>query len=141
MSCKASLVQKFLEETYGILSQSESFYRRFCIHLIQCDERVQSDVVIESQQQLAAYMEDFQVKGMGGTDFRPVFQYVEKLLAKKAFHKLRGLIYFTDGYGRYPLKKPPYDTAFVFFREDYQDVDVPPWAIKLILGEEEIREG
>ncbi len=141
MSCKASLVQKFLEETYGILSQSESFYRRFCIHLIQCDERVQSDVVIESQQQLAAYMEDFQVKGMGGTDFRPVFQYVEKLLAEKAFHKLRGLIYFTDGYGRYPLKKPPYDTAFVFFREDYQDVDVPPWAIKLILGEEEIREG
>ena len=62
-------------------------------------------------------------------------------MAEKAFHKLRGLIYFTDGYGRYPLKKPPYDTAFVFFREDYQDVDVPPWAIKLILGEEEIREG
>ena len=39
MSCKASLVRKFLEETYSILSQSESFYRRFCIHIIQCDER------------------------------------------------------------------------------------------------------
>ncbi len=138
MSCKTALVQKFLEETYSILSQSESFYRRFCIHIVQCDERVQSDVVIESQKQLAEYMEHFQVQGMGGTDFRPAFAYVDALLEKKRFQKLRGLIYFTDGYGIYPLKKPVYDTAFVFFREDYQDVDVPPWAIKLILGEEEL---
>ena len=138
MSCKASLVQKFLEETYSILSQAESFYRRFCIHILQCDERVQSDIVIENQRQLAAYMEQFQVKGMGGTDFRPAFEYVNLLLAKKTFRKLRGLIYFTDGYGRFPLKKPAYDTAFVFFREDYQDVDVPPWAIKLILDQEEL---
>lgn len=140
MSCKTSLVQKFLEETYQILSQSESFYRRFCIHIIQCDERVQSDLVIENQKQLREYMEQFQVQGMGGTDFRPAFAYVDKLLAEKAFRKLRGLIYFTDGYGTYPLKKPVYDTAFVFFREDYQDVDVPPWAIKLILGQDEITE-
>ena len=83
-------------------------------------------------------MEHFQVQGMGGTDFRPAFAYVDALLEKKRFRKLRGLIYFTDGYGIYPLKKPVYDTAFVFFREDYQDVDVPPWAIKLILGEEEL---
>ncbi|MCI9136151.1 MAG: metallopeptidase [Lachnospiraceae bacterium] len=138
MSCKASLVRKFLEETYSILSQSESFYRRFCIHLIQCDERVQSDIVIENHRQLASYMKEFQVKGMGGTDFRPAFAYVNELLAKKTFHKLRGLIYFTDGYGIYPLKKPVYDTAFVFFQEDYQDVDVPPWAMKLILGEQDL---
>ena len=139
MSCKAELVQKFLEETYSILSQSESFTRRFCIHIIQCDEKVHSDVVIENRKQLAEYMEHFQVEGMGGTDFRPAFAYVESLLKKKSFHKLRGLIYFTDGYGAYPLKKPAYDTAFVFFHEDYQDVDVPPWAIKLILGREELQ--
>ena len=83
-------------------------------------------------------MEQFQVKGMGGTDFRPAFEYVNLLLAKKTFRKLRGLIYFTDGYGRFPLKKPAYDTAFVFFREDYQDVDVPSWAIKLILDQQEL---
>lgn len=138
MSCKAQLVQKFLEETYSILSQAESFYRRFRIHIIQCDERVQSDVVIEDAKRLRDYMEQFEVKGMGGTDFRPAFEYVNRLLAEKAFQKLRGLIYFTDGYGTFPLKKPLYDTAFVFFKEDYLDVDVPPWAIKLILGEEDI---
>lgn len=138
MSCKASLVQKFLEETYSILSQSESFSRRFCIHIIQCDERVQSDVVIERREQLQEYMKGFQVRGMGGTDFRPAFSYVNALIARKAFHKLRGLIYFTDGYGTFPLKKPLYDTAFVFFREDYLDVDVPPWAMKLILDERDL---
>lgn len=135
MSCKAALVQKFLEETYSILSQSESFCRRFCIHIIQCDERVQSDVVVENRRQLEEYMRNFQVQGMGGTDFRPAFDYVNALLARKTFHKLRGLLYFTDGYGMFPLKKPQYDTAFIFFREDYQDVDVPFWAIKLILDE------
>lgn len=135
MSCKSTLVQKFLQETYSILSQSESFTRRFCVHIVQCDERVQSDTVIENGRQLQEYMERFQVRGMGGTDFRPAFSYVNTLLTQKAFHKLRGLIYFTDGYGTFPLKKPQYDAAFVFFREDYLDVDVPPWAIKLVLGE------
>lgn len=139
MSCKAELVQKFLEETYSILSQAESFYRRLRIHILQCDERVQSDIVIEKPEQLKAYMEHFEVKGMGGTDFRPAFEYVNRLLAEKAFQKLRGMIYFTDGYGIFPVKKPLYDTAFVFFKEDYMDVDVPPWAIKLILEEGDIK--
>ena len=31
-----------------------------------------------------------------------------------------------------------YDTAFVFMKEQYTDVSVPPWAIKLILEPEEI---
>ena len=33
----------------------------------------------------------------------------------------------------FPAKMPPYDTAFIFMKDDYRDVDVPPWAIKLIL--------
>ena len=65
-------------------------------------------------------------------------RYVQELLARKAFTRLRGLIYFTDGYGTFPVKKPPYETAFVFLKEDYRDVDVPPWAIKLILEEEDL---
>ncbi len=140
MSCKKELIKRFLEETYSVLSQSESFYRKFRVHIIQCDERVQSDVVITEAKELEDYMEHFEVRGLGGTDFRPVFTYVNQLLREKKFSKLKGLLYFTDGYGRYPLKKPLYDTAFVFLKEDYLDVDVPPWAIKLILGEEDLKE-
>ena len=54
---------------------------------------------------------------------------------------LKALIYFTDGYGVYPAKMPPYETAFVFMKEDYQDIDVPPWAIRLILDEEDLTAG
>ncbi|MCI8418135.1 MAG: metallopeptidase [Lachnospiraceae bacterium] len=136
MSCKGDLVEKFLQETYGILSLEESFFRRLQIHILQCDERVQSHVKIESQEQLKHYMEHLEIRGLGGTDFRPAFQYVEELRQQRAFTSLRGLIYFTDGYGRFPARRPLYDVAFVFFRQDYQDVDVPPWAIKLILDEQ-----
>lgn len=138
MSCKGELVKKFLEETCSILSCNAGLSRQMRIHIVQCDEKVQSDDVIESPEELKQYMEQFQIRGLGGTDFRPAFAYVEELLARKAFGKLRGLIYFTDGYGIFPAKKPVYDTAFVFMKEDYQDVDVPPWAIKLILDPDEI---
>lgn len=139
MSCKGELVRAFLEQTYEILSQAESFFRKINIRIIQCDEKVQDDVKIENGDQLREYMQHLEIKGLGGTDFRPAFLYVQELQARKEFHHLKGLLYFTDGYGVYPVKKPLYDVAFVFFEQDYQDVDVPPWAMKLILTEDEIR--
>lgn len=139
MSCKEELIRKFLEQTYSVLSESESFFRKICVHIIQCDDKVQSDVVIHNQEEMERYMEHFEIHGFGGTDFRPVFGYVNELIAKKAFRRLRGLIYFTDGYGTFPAKKPLYETAFVFLKEDYSDVDVPAWAMKLILEPEQLR--
>jgi predicted metal-dependent peptidase len=140
MSCKGELVKRFLEETYSVLSETESFFHKVKIHMIQCDEKVQQDQVITKREELKAYMEHFQVVGQGGTDFRPAFTYVDTLISQGAFEKLKGLIYFTDGYGTYPAVMPPYDTAFVFLKEDYQDVDVPPWAMKLILEPEDLKE-
>ena len=78
------------------------------------------------------------LKGFGGTDFRPVFQYVDELRRKKEFDNLKGLIYFTDGYGTFPEKKPDYDAAFVFIDDEYGQPEVPVWAIKLILQKDEI---
>ena len=139
MSCKDTLVRRFLEETYGILSSSGSFSRQIRVHVMQCDEKVRNDVCLKSLEQIRTYMNQVELAGRGGTDFRPAFAYVEEMLAKGEFFHLRGLIYFTDGYGTYPVKKPPYDTAFVFVEgEDYRDVDVPPWAIRLTVPEEEV---
>ena len=137
-SCQGKTVERFLRKTYSILKSSESYFERVNIHIIQCDDKVQEDVVIRSKKEFDDYMRHFTVRGFGGTDFRPAFAYVQELLARKAFTRLRGLIYFTDGYGIYPAKMPPYETAFVFMKEDYQDIDVPPWAIKLILDEEDL---
>lgn len=138
MSCKGELIRNFLEQTYSVLSESESFFRKLHIHILQCDDKVQEDVVIRNHQELEEYMHHFVIRGFGGTDFRPAFAYVQGLLQKRVFTKLRGLIYFTDGYGTFPVRKPPYEAAFVFLKEDYRDVDVPPWAIKLILDREEL---
>ena len=140
MSCSGELVKTFLEQTYHILAESESFFRKIHIRIIQCDEKVQSDVKVTNQEELKNYMENFQIIGNGGTDFRPAFAYVQDLIDRKEFFHLKGMIYFTDGYGYYPRKKPPYDTAFVFMEEDYTDVAVPPWAMKLIIEKEALEE-
>lgn len=126
-----------MRETYSVLSESESFFRKVRIHIVQCDDKIQSDAVITNEEELRSYMENFEVKGQGGTDFRPVFAYVNELIKQKAFRHLRGLIYFTDGYGTFPAKRPLYETAFVFMKEDYKDVDVPIWAMKLIIEPED----
>ena len=36
------------------------------------------------------------------------------------------------------MKKSIYETAFVFLKEDYRDIDVPAWAMKLIIEPEEL---
>lgn len=138
MSCSGDLVRRFLEETYTVLSEAESFFTKVNLHVIQCDEKVQQDQVITCRKDLKDYMEHMEIVGQGGTDFRPAFQYVDGLVGQKVFRKLKGLIYFTDGYGMFPVKRPAYDTAFVFMKDDYSDENVPPWAIKIVLDPEDL---
>ena len=139
MSCSGELVRKFLEETYGVLSENDSFFRKVNIHIIQCDDQVQTDQKITSEEELKEYMDHLELRGEGGTDFRPAFEYVAGLMNQNVFEQLKGLIYFTDGKGTYPAKMPPFETAFVFMQEDYEDVDVPVWAMKIVLEAAEYR--
>tara|TARA_R100000152_G_scaffold19671_1_gene12135 strand:+ start:632 stop:1969 length:1338 start_codon:yes stop_codon:yes gene_type:complete len=57
---------------------------------------------------------DFSVKGRGGTDFRPPFQWAEE----KCPTTPKALIYFTDGDGPFPEKAPPYPVMWMTFRKD-----------------------
>ncbi len=72
----------------------------------------------------------------GRHGFRPAFSYVNDLLEQGELKELAGLLYFTDGKGRYPAKRPDYRTAFLFL-EDYDEAAVPPWAMRLLLEKEE----
>ena len=137
-STSGELVQKFVQKTYNILKNEESFARRIILHIIQCDAEIQEDVKITNQEEFDSYIKNMNIKGQGGTDFRPVFEYIAKLQQDGAFTNLKGMIYFTDGYGEYPVKKPDYDVAFVFVDDEFNNPDVPPWAIKLVLKSEEI---
>ena len=98
------------------------------------------DTVITGREDLEKFAGQFEIKGGGGTDFRPVFAHVEALREQGEFRRLKGLLYFTDGQGIYPAKRPDYDVAFLFMKEDYTDMSVPAWAMKLILTKEDLLE-
>lgn len=137
-SCKGELVKTFIEKTVSIMQNSETFFNKINVHILQCDSEVRSDTVIKSKDDFKYFMDNFTVKGFGSTDFRPVFDYVDNMILNGEFSDLKGLIYFTDGYGIYPETKKDYDVAFVFVGDDDYAPKVPPWAIKLILSEENI---
>ena len=138
MSTSGALVRRFLACTHAILRSTATFTRKVNIRILQCDDQIRSDTVLHDLEDLKDYMEHFTLAGGSATDFRPVFQHVERLRAEGAFTSLRGLIYFTDGMGIYPQKRPPYETAFVLLEEPPLSVKMPPWAIRLVLTVEDL---
>ncbi len=136
-SCRGELVQAFLKKTYQIMRQGENFFSKINVHIIQCDNEVQSDTKITCPEDFDRFLSSGKLRGFGSTDFRPVFDYVETLKQEGEFDNLKGLLYFTDGYGIYPGQMPDYDTAFIFLNEDYDAPDVPPWAIRIVLDNDE----
>lgn len=139
-SCRGKVVQAFLQKTYNIMQEGENFFHKINVHIIQCDSEVRQDTKITKRGQFDDFMKKGKLTGFGSTDFRPVFTYVEKLREEHEFDDLKGMIYFTDGYGIYPERMPDYDVAFVFLHEDDNAPKVPPWAMKLVLEEEDLEE-
>lgn len=139
-SVSGEIVQKFVTKTWNILKQTENFFRKINIHIIQCGARVEEDVRISSQEEFDEYIRHMVLKGFGGTDFRPVFTKIEELKRQHEFVNLKGMIYFTDGYGAFPNQAPSFDAAFVFLDQGYDLPQVPPWVIRMLMTEDEIRE-
>lgn len=136
-SCRGKVVKAFLQKTYEILKQSENFFHEINVHIIQCDAQIQSDTKITNDAEFIEFIEHGKLTGFGATDFRPVFAYVDDLKEQGEFENLKGMIYFTDGYGIYPEHMPEYDVIFAFLGEDQHRMPVPVWAIQVILDEEQ----
>ncbi|MDO4306471.1 MAG: VWA-like domain-containing protein [Eubacteriales bacterium] len=131
-SCSAQTVQQFLAETYAILEEKENFFKKMKVYLIQCDCFIQDVAVIHSEEEWKEYGKNVKIHGRAGTDFRPVFQYIEERQKQKELRSLKALIYFTDGDGIYPDSKPDYETAFIFLKKTKGMELVPSWAVRLI---------
>lgn len=133
-SCLGETVQRFLGETYGILSEKENFFQQ--------NEGIYRPVRLfypesgcdPSEEEWKEYIRNVKIQGRGGTDFRPVFELIRQEKERKELKNLRALIYFTDGDGIYPGQKPDYETAFVFLKRTDKMKLVPPWAKCLITG-------
>lgn len=136
-SCNGAAVKAFLRKTYSILKSSENFFHKINVHIIQCDYQVQSDTKVTSEEELDKFIREGKLTGFGATDFRPAFAYVEKLREQREFENLKGLVYFTDGYGIYPERMPDYKVIFAFPEEDENRSPVPPWSMKVVLEPEE----
>ena len=133
-STKGEMVKRFLEETLAILQDKEAFFSKCRVHIVECDDRIRKDLLLENAEEMERYRESFEVSGGYGTDFRPVFHYIEDLRKKGELKELKALLYFTDGRGRYPKYAPGYTAAFVFPKgEDIDDENAPFWAMKLYI--------
>ena len=94
-----ALLKLFLSELYEIMQ----LFTHYEIELIECDDKIQNIQRLTPQEPLEP-----RLKGGGGTDFRPVFKYIENMNEDFKF-----LIYFTDGKGEFPKYKPLIDTLWV----------------------------
>ncbi len=137
-SVAGDTIQRFVDTAFDVLHADSTFTERTNIHIIEADAGVESDTKISTPEDLAKWSDHVTVKGFGGTDFRPAFDYIDRLIREGEFRHLDGMVYFTDGFGTYPKRKPPYKCAFIFYDESYRKESVPPWAIQLVLPPEEL---
>ncbi|AKF24680.1 hypothetical protein YH65_04220 [Sulfurovum lithotrophicum] len=93
----------FLGEVNSVMQS----YPNYEIDLITADAKIQSHKVILPGEPLT-----YEVSGGGGTDFRPVFEYIDNYIDYPTL-----LLYFTDGMGTFPQIPPGYDVLWVIPEE------------------------
>ena len=129
------IVRRFVDTTFDVLKSTEAFFERVHVRIIQCDAEVRSDDMITNLAELREWGRRMRLYGCGGTDFRPAFDYVDKLIEEGEFVNLGGLVCFTDGMGVYPERMPAYKTAFVFYGDAYVREAVPSWVAQMELDD------
>jgi len=97
------LLSTFLGEVNSIMQS----YPNYEIDLLTADAKIQSHKVFLPGENL-----DYEVSGGGGTDFRPVFEYIDQQINYPTL-----LLYFTDGMGTFPEMEPSYDVMWVMPEE------------------------
>ncbi len=93
------LLNTFLGEVNSIMQS----YPNYEIDIITADAKVQSHKIF-----LPGEILEYEISGGGGTDFRPVFEYIDTNINYPTV-----LLYFTDGMGTYPDTEPSYDLLWI----------------------------
>ncbi len=113
-SVDEELLSQFLSEVNFLMS----LVSHYQIELIVCDEKIYSHKTFYSGESL-----EVDIKGGSGTDFRPVFEFIER-----EFDDVKLLLYFTDLEGKFPQVEPRYSVKWVSPKEK----DIPFGEIILI---------
>jgi len=110
------LLGMFLGEVSSMMQQ----YPHYEIDLITADAKVQSHKTFLPGEPL-----DYDISGGGGTDFRPVFEYIDQQIDYPSL-----LLYFTDGQGTFPKLEPSYDVLWIM----PEVLDVPFGEVVILEG-------
>jgi predicted metal-dependent peptidase len=102
-----SVDEKLLGIFLGEVQSTTQQYPNYEIDIITADAKIQSHEVFLPGETL-----NYEIKGRGGTDFRPVFEYIDLTIDYPTL-----LLYFTDGLGTFPEKEPPYDLLWIMPEE------------------------
>ena len=100
-----------------LVSLMKSF-GKFDLDVIQCDAEVQN-VEHYSEDKVPPPDKKWKAKGLGGTDFRPVFNYIQNKMRVKPDL----LLFFTDGYGDAPKQRPSYPMMWVLTENGRQPAE------------------
>ena len=98
-SVDEELLSQFLSEVNFLMS----LVSHYQIEVIVCDEKIHSHKTFYSGETL-----EVDIQGGSGTDFRPVFEFVES-----EFDDVKLLLYFTDLEGKFPLEEPNYCVKWI----------------------------
>ncbi len=102
-SINDELLGAFMEEFKNIMQN----FPAVKIELIIADAKVHAHYTFAGGEKM-----DFALKGGGGTDYRPVFDYIEANLPMNTM-----LLYFTDGDGWFPKYPPNYEVLWALSRK------------------------
>ena len=97
------LLNEFMSEVNFLMSLVPNYE----IELLVCDDKIHFYKTFYSGEQL-----EVSLKGGGGTDFRPVFEFIEN-----NFDDVKLLLYFTDMEGIFPKEVPNYMVKWVSSKE------------------------
>lgn len=113
-SIDGKLLSKFLAEVESIMNSFENFE----IDLLVADAKVHEHHILYAGDELS-----YTLKGGGGTNFENTFKYVDENI-----DEVNLLLYFTDGFGKFPQEEPTYESVWVLS----EDIEVP-FGRKLLL--------
>ena len=99
------------------------------VHVVECDAEVQAIYELKEHTPMTC-----KFVGRGGTDFRPVFEYVEKNKVKFDM-----MIWLTDSQGSFPDTKPQYPVIWAVTTESA--LSAIPWGDIVFMDLDEARKG
>jgi predicted metal-dependent peptidase len=105
-----------LKKFYDAISSTLKEFASWHVDLLFCDAKIHNKLSIDNKEGLSEAFAK-KIGGGGGTDFRPVFEAVEKTAI---------LVYLTDGYGEFPKQEPCYPVIWVSLTDE-KEVKYPDW--------------